>query len=584
MKFIFSFLLLFATVFPALAQSTYVPLDADKYRLIDRYALKYADSIPELHTTIKPYKRETVAELAKKVLRYETNLSKADQFNLTYLLQDNWDYVSLPAANPAQNPDSAATSVQPATNAIDPDFNTSSKPILKHFYRNKTDLYHVDHEDFSLRVNPVIHFQVGKDSDLGSYRYVNTRGAQVEGTIDKKLSFYTFLADNQARYPQYVNDRIARDTIVPHEGYWKDFKVENVGNPDLKAYDYFTARGYINYAASKHINVQLGHDKNFMGNGYRSLILSDYAPAYFFLKLNTQIWKIQYQNIFASMNADHSVGDKLYPKKYFAHHHLSLNLKPNLNIGVFESVVFARGKGNFELEYLNPIIFYRSVEQQLGSDDNALLGLDFKWNLKNRLQLYGQVMLDEFLLSAIKAQNGWWANKQGAQLGAKYVDAFGVKNLDLQGEFNFIRPYMYQHVNKFTNYQHYQQPLAHPMGANLSELIGIITYQPFGKLTATGKAIYTHFGADTDSSNWGGNVFKPYSPHPQDYGNEVGQGNTTNLLHLDLTLSYQIRPNIFIDLSQIIRHTDAELNEFDNNSAFTSVSFRWNIGQRLHEF
>jgi hypothetical protein len=559
MKFVFTFLVLFTTVFSAFAQSrdainrvsTYVPLDADKYRLIDRYALKYADSIPELHTSIKPYHREIVAKLAEKVLRDSLNLSAADRFNLEYLLQDNWNYTE------AEN-------------------NESRKPILKHFYKNKTDFFHVETEDFSLRVNPVIHFQGGKDSDVNGTRYVNTRGMQVEGTIDKKLSFYTFLADNQARYPQYVNDRIARDTIVPHEGYWKNFKEDG--------YDFFTARGYINYAFSKHINLQFGHDKNFIGNGYRSLILSDYAPSYFFLKLNTQIWKIHYENIFASMNADHSIGDKLYPKKYFAYHQLSYNITPRLNVGVFESVLFSRGKGNFELEYLNPIIFYRSVEQQLGSDDNAILGMDLKWNIKDKFQVYGQLILDEFLLSAIKEGNGWWANKQGGQFGAKYVDAFGLKNLDLQGEFNYLRPYLYQHESKYTNYQHYQQPLAHPVGANLSELIGIASYQPIGKLNITGKAIYTMYGADPDSANWGGNVLKPYFPHPQDFGNEVGQGNETKLLHLDLTLSYQLKPNMFIDLSQILRRTDAELNQFDNNSAFSSVSFRWNISQRVHEF
>ena len=574
MKFIFSFSLLFATVFSVFAQSTYVPLDADKYRLIDRYALKYADSIPELHTGLKPYKRETVARLAQKVLRDEANLSKADRFNLTYLLQDNWDYVQKPQAQFSSISDTSA--IIGETLAFDPDFNESRKPILKHFYRNKTDLFHVETEDFTLRLNPVLHLEAGKDSDSEGLRYINTRGLQAEGTIDKKLSFYTFIGENQALFPQYVNDRIKRDTIVPHEGYWKNFKEGG--------YDFFTARGYVNYALSKHINIQLGHDKNFIGNGYRSLVLSDYAPSYFFLKLNTQVWKLQYQNIFASMNADHSIGDKLYPKKYFAYHHLSYNIKPNLNIGVFESIVFSRGKGNFELEYLNPIIFYRSVEQQLGSDDNALLGLDFKWNIKNRLQLYGQVMLDEFLLSAIKERNGWWANKQSAQFGAKYIDAFGLKNLDLNGEFNFIRPYMYQHESRFTNYQHYQQPLAHPMGANLAEVIGVANYQPIGKLNITGKAIFTRFGADTDSSNWGGNVLKPYHPHPQDYGNKVAQGNSTNQLHLDLTLSYQFRPNIFIDLTQIIRRTDAQLNQFDNTNSISKIAFRWNIGQRLHEF
>lgn len=576
MRFIFTFLLSFFAISVAFSQSTYVPLDADKYHLIDRYHIKYSDSLPDVHTNLKPYERDKVAKLAEIVLRQDSSFSYADQFNLQYLLQDNWNYVQSSNRVIVLDTTQKYYLNSPTNNAAPEDIYKSKKPILKYFYRNRTDLFHVETEDFSLSVNPVIHFQAGKDTDSDGLRYVNTRGIQLEGSIDKKLGFYTFLADNQARFPQFVNDRIRRDTIVPHEGYWKRFKTDG--------YDFFTARGYITYGITKHIHLQFGHDKVFTGNGYRSLILSDYAPAYFFLKLNTQIWKFQYQNLFTEMNADFIGRDQIFPKKYLAYHHLSFNLKPNLNIGVFESVVFSRGKGKFELQYLNPIIFYRSIEQQIGSEDNSLLGLDFKWNFLKRFQVYGQVVIDEFLLDSVKAGNGWWGNKQAFQAGAKYIDAFGIRNLDLQGEFNYIRPYTYQHESKYTNYQHYQQPLAHPMGANLYELIGIARYQPMGKLAITGKAFYTVFGADSSKVNWGGNVLKPYSPIPRIFGNTVAQGNKTQLIHLDLTVSYQFKPNMFIDLQQIIRRTDAQLNAFDTSSAYSSVSFRWNIGQRLHEF
>ena len=52
--------------------------------------------------------------------------------------------------------------------------------------------------------------------------------------------------------------------------------------------------------------MQLGHDRNFIGNGYRSLILADYSTPYFFLKLNTRIWKFNYQNLFAELTARRS--------------------------------------------------------------------------------------------------------------------------------------------------------------------------------------------------------------------------------------------------------------------------------------
>ena len=81
-------------------------------------------------------------------------------------------------------------------------------------------------------MNPVALLSAGKDNQNPStdgLRYVNTRGVQVEGIIDQRLGFYAFLTDNQRAVPQYVQNRIVRDTIVPHEGYWKYFKT--VGGP-----------------------------------------------------------------------------------------------------------------------------------------------------------------------------------------------------------------------------------------------------------------------------------------------------------------------------------------------------------------
>jgi len=563
--------------------STYVPLDADVYRLIDRYAIKYGpDSLSDPHTSVRPYSRAAVARLGERMQAASGGApqSRADMFNAEYLLKDNW-------ANSAQG---AA-------------INASKKPLLKYFYRDQTDLYSVHTKDFTLRVNPVLLLQGGRDNDISGLRYVNTRGVQVEGTIDQRLGFYTFLTDNQEAVPLYVQNRIARDTIVPHEGYWKYFKTFGGSQ-----YDFFSARGYITYAATKHINVQLGHDRNFIGNGYRSLILSDYSTPYFFLKLNTRVWKLNYQNLFAELTARRIVDrDAVYPKKYFALHHLSLDVTPNFNVGVFESEVFGDSHGRFELQYLNPIIFYRAVEQQVGSADNAILGLDFKWNIKHTAQLYGQLVLDEFKLSEIKAGNGWWANKQAFQLGGKYIDVAGLRNLDLQVEFNYVRPFTYQHVDEFTSYTHYNQPLAHPMGANLTELLGVLSYQPLPRLTLVAKAFYTKQGLDyfgtpgtggaATLQNYGSNPMLSYNTRPVDatgnfinYGYSQGSGLSSKLVHLDFTASYQPRLNLFVDAKLIARNQtiDGGVTTYygaqPGSEVYASLALRWNIAQRLHEF
>ena len=554
--------------------ATYVPLDPDTYRLIDRYAIKFgADSLHDPHTSSRPYTRAGVARLGERMLSGDSaqayrvgSLSRADRFNAQYLLKDNW-----------------------ANSPLGADLNPSAKPFLNYFYRDQTDFYHVDSKDFTLRVNPVLLLQAGKDSKNPSsdgLRYVNTRGVQIEGTIDQRLGFYAFLTDNQEAVPQYVQNRVVRDTIVPHEGYWKYYKT--VGG---SAYDFFSARGYVTYAATKHINVQLGHDRNFIGNGYRSLILSDYSTPYFFLKLNTRIWKFNYQNLFAELTAQKRNADQVYPKKYLALHHLSLDVTPNFNVGVFESVVAGNSSNRFELQYLNPVIFYRAIEQQVGSPDNAVLGLDFKWNIRHTAQLYGQVVLDEFKLSEIRAGNGWWSNKQAVQVGFKYVDVAGIRNLDLQGEVNYIRPYTYQHVTYYTAYTHYQQPLAHPMGANLTEVLGVLSYQPLPRLHLVAKAFYTEQGLDFGTGpngrilNYGGNPLLPYDPHPMDFDNRTGQGNKSRLLHTDFTATYQPRLNLFVDAKLIARHQTYSLTPAANvNEVYASLALRWNIAQRLHEF
>ncbi|MEJ0056715.1 MAG: hypothetical protein WDN75_14295 [Bacteroidota bacterium] len=294
---------------------------------------------------------------------------------------------------------------------------------------------------------------VGRDTRTN---YINTRGVEIRGMIDRKIGFYTAFSDNQMRLPEYATSYggVYGYNLVPHQGFWKSFKDGGV--------DFFEARAYIDFNISKHINVQFGHDRTNIGNGFRSLILSDFAPANQFLRVNAKVWKMNYLFQLNRMNANlpaslsGSSGGH-YPEKYVAFHQLSLNVSKKFNIGFFESVIFSPqdtiNGGTFELNYLNPVIFYRAIEQQNGSSDNVLLGMDFKWIAAKRLSFYGQFVLDEFLLKNITAGNGWWANKFSVQGGLKYIDVAGINNLDLQLEGNVARPFTYSHANYFTNIQ-----------------------------------------------------------------------------------------------------------------------------------
>jgi len=560
----YGFLFLFFLPLLAGAQSTNATLNEDYYHWITRYEIKAGRVAPEVFTSIRPFKRKAIVELIDSLNKKDNVFtSAADRYNYDYLRNDSWEW------SRAESSD-------------------SKKPFLKSLYRKKSDFAHVDNPDFDLHVNPVLYLGAGKDSRLSQSLFINTRGVEIRGMIDKKVGFYTYFTDNQAILPAYVNDALSLYNVyvVPHEGFWKTYKNGGV--------DFFQARGYIDFNISKSIYMQFGHDRTFIGNGFRSLIFSDYSPPNLFLRANVKVWKLNYMFQLNRLTADAmgtpggSTANKNYPVKFMAFHHLSLNIGKKVNLGLFESVVFTPqdsiNKNTFQLNYLNPVIFYRAVEQQGGSPDNVLLGGDFKWNAMRQLSFYGQFVIDEFVLKELKAGNGWWANKFALQGGLKYIDVLNVSNLDIQLEANLIKPYAYSHDSQYSNYSNYNQSLAHPLGANLLEGVAIVRYQPLPKLNLIAKTFYTKIGRDTTNVNWGSDMLKNNSTHQMDYGNKVAQGVSNTIAFVDLTASYMLKHNFFIDLKATIRRSSSPVPLYNNNSTITSVSLRWNIPARTYDF
>ena len=275
--------------------------------------------------------------------------------------------------------------------------------------------------------------------------------------------------------------------------------------------------------------------------------------------------------------------DTLLDRKYAAMHHLSLNVTKWLNLGLFEGIIFGR-VNHFDFQYLNPIIFYRHVEGSIGSPDNALAGIDFKSNLANRFQLYGQLLLDEFNLKQVKANNGSWSNKWGVQLGVKYMNVLGIPALDLQLESNRVRPFTYSHRSAVANYTHYNQLLAHPLGANFQEFISILTYQPIPRLQIQTKLIYYFQGIDSlGGKNLGSNPLLLYSTRKGDYGYFLGIGRQVTSFNSLLLLSYECKENLFIDFSVQQRNYSIEAEKIKNNSTTMTLGVRLNFLRREYE-
>jgi hypothetical protein len=544
------------------AQSTYLSQGNKHQPLLNRLEILLQRNNDLNMTTVKPLSRKTAVQVAE----YADSMQKAgglpltrvDEYNLQSLLMNNSEWVTGDKSSFA-----------------------SKKSWWNAFYKTKANFLEVDVPDFFLAVNPVIQEQQSVESDNSDRRpYLNSRGITLRGLIAKKIGFSAYITDNQERGPLFVQDWIFSHDAVPGAGFYKPFK--------QTATDYIDARGSIHFTAAKYLDFQFGYDKNFIGNGYRSLFLSDFGNSYLFLKINTRIWKLNYVNLFTELTpqtVNISIGDKLLDKKYMAIHHLSMNVTSWLNVGVFESVIFGR-RNHFDFTYLNPVIFLRLAEQQNGSADNAFVGIDLKANVAKKLQFYGQILLDEFALKQVRSGNGWWANKFGLQLGGKYINAFSIKNLDLQGELNLVRPFTYTHYDSLSNYTHYNQPLAHPLGANFVEAIGIARYQPIPKLTTTGRLIVWKQGVDTGSSNVGTNIFMVNKYRPDgDYGYKLPSGPRATGVNAQLLVSYEVKENVFLEASALIRNIQYGVDDLsDRNASIFTAGIRMNMFRREYDY
>ncbi|WP_417608037.1 gliding motility protein RemB [Owenweeksia hongkongensis] len=398
-------------------------------------------------------------------------------------------------------------------------------------------LFNLEGDNYWVTIDPIVNFQGGVLNDPSGVGYVNTRGFNVEGRLGEKVTFKSSYLENQAVFPQYISDFVEYRKVVPGQGHARDF-----GD---NGYDFGIPSGEVTFTPDDIFSFTVGQGRNFFGEGYRSMFLSDAGFNYPFLRIETTFGPVKYTNLWAQMydvRPEVSPGNN-FAKKYLSSHYLSININSRLNVSFFEAIVMgdtAQVEG-IDASFFNPIIFYRPVEYAVGSGTgNALLGAASSYKLFDGIQAYGQFVLDEFSISDLTARNGSWVNKFGWQLGIKGYD-FIIPGLFTRLEYNAARPYTYSHREVLTNYAHYGQPLAHPWGANFQEGIVQLIYT-HKRWEAEVRFHYGVMGLDGAGEDWGMDVYKSYNERQQDLDNTVGQGQTSAYTYLRLRGAWLVNP------------------------------------------
>jgi hypothetical protein len=443
-------------------------------------------------------------------------------------------------------------------------------------------LLEVKHSDFDINADIIFDEYIGyskrsiptiiSSDKTSKVPMMNTRGYEISGNVSDKLYFETAFYENQGRFGGYVDSFIRQSRVIPGQGGFK-----NVG--DGKGFDFSISNTRFVYMPGKHFMFDLGYSKNFIGDGYRSLLLSDWSYNYPYLKTTLTLGKFQYNVMWSQYISDRTRGYNNkggYFRKWSQTFLIDWKATNHLSVSVFETVVWPdqdsmRNK-DMSPWIASPVIFLHGSESPAGVKNNVIAGTNLKYRLFKHTHLYGQFALDN------TGSPGSWKSRYAAQLGIRCGNTFGVSNLNTMLEGNLARPYTYATHSLNTNYAHNDQPLAHPLEANFREGLLLADYA-FKSWHFRFESFVAKYGADSSASvNYGHDIFKLTDTHSITDNATIGQGLSTNIFYADLKIAYVINPitNMRIETGFTFRNEKNSIVSFKDRIVYIGIrmSFR----------
>ncbi len=442
-------------------------------------------------------------------------------------------------------------------------------------YPNGQDLFAVEGDGYAIQVNPLLYLAYGQarqtargDRETRVPVWQNTRGVRGSGNVGP-VFFEARIEENQRRDVQNPFD--ARKLTAPRLGNVQDY--EGVG------LDYYRATGLIGFH-SRFFEIRAGRDRNRWGPGRTGLLVSDYAAPYDHLQIRTSVWRVEYVNLFTQFTnvQPQPRGSEPYPRRFGAFHHLTLRLPAGVDVSAYEGIVFtdtssAPRRDGFDVAYLNPILFYRSAEQDRNSPDNAFLGFSAGWNVVKGARLYGDFVFDEFVAAKIGKDS--WVNKWGWTVGAQVADVV-VPGLSLRAEHTRLRPYLYAHRTPASALLHYDDGLGHPAGPNALDWSFFADYQPTPRLSAQVNVGYTRRGRNTPAANYGSDPRLSYDSRVASDGVTFLQGVRQTEWLVEATVGYELLPGLYAAAALRARSRDDAETGLDRSFAPYAL-VRWGL-------
>jgi len=233
--------------------------------------------------------------------------------------------------------------------------------------------------------------------------------------------------------------------------------------------------------------------------------------------------------------------------RYLAGHRLDILFGRNIQLGIYETVVYA-GRGA-QFGYLNPFVPYHFMEHQLGDRDNNTAGIDLSALIVSGLRLSAELFVDDFSFN--QSLSKFWGNKFAYNLNLHWAQPLGMRPVELFASFTHVDPYVYTHYDSLNVYVHYDESIGTRLGPNADRFVATLAYQPLRDLRAE---------ISFSSSRRGrGSIFGPARP-PDNYSKDFLRGTVEQRNSYGVSLRYQLYRNIFAGVeAQLTERRNANL-------------------------
>ena len=436
-------------------------------------------------------------------------------------------------------------------------------------------LVDVKGEDYRLIVDPQFDFSraaefnnTGPFTDTVTF-FTNTRGFSVSGDIGSHVSFQTRFYENLAAVPLYLTEFINERRTFPGQGRPKAFRTSS--------FDYAGASGKVSWSPVEELNIQFGSDRHHVGHGYRSILLSDNAFNYPFIKASALLFKgkVQYSSIFAKLTSFNRLptgqsSESLFYWKRASFHHLSVDLG-RLQLALFEAThwqtIDSNGVRPLNPMEWNPLIGLNTAVNGFEDEHEQLLGLDARFKVCDDLFIYGQIATDDLN-----------EGRKAFQLGARAFDIVG-SGVGIQLEYNAVDPFMYTSAITPLAYTHFGQELAHPFGADFNELV-IILEKRARKWWFSAKAnLATTHSDSLSTQNFGNSLYRSAETI-----STIGEPEEHRLTFIEGKVSFIMNPYYNMLFSLGYRYRNLSNAPETASSSFLYLAWETSLFNKYYDF